>query len=395
MAERLSGAWPEQLEELLERLRQEGFRIGVAETLRLHRLLLALVDRGVPLDDPQRLASLLGPVLCRSASEQEAFARHVRSWWPQPLPQPLPQPSPLQEALKAVEQPSALQEALQAVERRRNRLLRWLPTRPLALALAAGVAAAAVGVTGVVRWQQAARPDPAPGPLMQTPKGGSADRRQPNKKPEPSRPELQTPTERATELRAREEGLLLLPLDFALLLPIGLLLSMAAVQGSVRWWWWRQARLVMQRLPSREDPQLHRIALEAIDTNLLALPERHRLGRALNRWQSLPSGELDGAATVEQSLRQGGWLCPQYGLRREQLSYLFLLDQESLADQQTRQLQAWLEGLVQEGVLVEWVCFQRQPSFCHGPGGLGPQRSLAELAALHPEAVAVVVADGR
>jgi hypothetical protein len=173
-----------------------------------------------------------------------------------------------------------------------------------------------------------------------------------------------------------------------------LLLSMAAVQGSVRWWWWRQARLVLQRLPSSGDPQLHRIALEAIAANLLALPERHRLGRALNRWQSLPSGELDGAATVERSLRQGGWLCPQYGLRRERLSYLFLLDQESLADQQTRQLQAWLEGLRQEGVLVEWVCFQRQPSFCHGPGGLGPQRSLAELAALHPEAVAVVVADG-
>ena len=396
MAERLSGAWPEQLEELLERLRQEGFRIGVAETLRLHRLLLALVDRGVPLDDPQRLASLLGPVLCRSASEQEAFARHVRSWWPQPLPQPLPQPSPLQEALKAVEQPSALQEALQAVERRRNRLLRWLPTRPLALALAAGVAAAAVGVTGVVRWQQAARPDRAPGQPMPTPlpPGGAPVGKLPIAQPEPPRLEPQTPTEPATELLAREEGLLLLPLDFALLLPIGLLLSMAAVQGSVRWWWWRQARLVLQRLPSRGDPQLHRIALEAIDTNLLALPERHRLGRALNRWQSLPSGELDGAATVEQSLRQGGWLCPQYGLRRKQLSYLFLLDQESLADQQTRQLRAWLEGLRQEGVLVEWVCFQRQPSFCHGPGGLGPQRSLAELAALHPEAVAVVVADG-
>jgi hypothetical protein len=393
VAERLSGAWPEQLEELLERLRQEGFRIGVAETLRLHRLLLALVDRGVPLDDPQRLASLLGPVLCRSASEQEKFARHVRSWWPQPLPQPLPQPSPLQEALKAVEQPSPLQEALQAVERRRNRLLRWLPTRPLALALAAGIAAAAVGVTGVVRWQQAARPDPA-GQPMPKPKEGSADRRQPIKKPEPPRPKAPTPTEPATELLAREEGLLLLPLDFALLLPIGLLLSMAAVQGSVRWWWWRQARLVLQRLPSRGDPQLHRIALEAIAANLLALPERHRLGRALNRWQSLPSGELDGAATVEQSLRQGGWLSPQYGLRRERLSYLFLLDQESLADQQTRQLRAWLEGLRQEGVLVEWVCFQRQPSFCHGPGGLGPQRSLAELAALHPEAVAVVVADG-
>ncbi|MFM7647496.1 MAG: hypothetical protein ACKO50_05425, partial [Cyanobium sp.] len=126
----------------------------------------------------------------------------------------------------------------------------------------------------------------------------------------------------------------------------------------------------------------------------MALPEAHRIGRALNVWQRLPSEELDGAATVEASLEAGGWLSPRYGERRQRQSYLFLLEQESLADQQTRQLRAWLEGLREEGVLAEWVCFQRDPLFCQGPEGHGPRRRLAELAALHPEALVAVVADG-
>ena len=82
MPEGLRGPWPEQLEPLLERLRQDGFRIGVAETLRVHQLLVALVERGVPLENPERLARLLGPVLCRSAREQEVFQRHLVDWWP-------------------------------------------------------------------------------------------------------------------------------------------------------------------------------------------------------------------------------------------------------------------------------------------------------------------------
>ncbi|MFM8661777.1 MAG: SUMF1/EgtB/PvdO family nonheme iron enzyme [Cyanobium sp.] len=102
---------------------------------------------------------------------------------------------------------------------------------------------------------------------------------------------------------------------------------------------------------------------------------------------------MDGSGTVEASLRLGGWLSPCYGQRRQRLSYLFLLDQASLADQQTRQLRAWLEGLRQEGVLADWACFQQAPLYCQGPAGYGPLRSLSELAAQHPDALAVVVAD--
>jgi formylglycine-generating enzyme required for sulfatase activity len=393
VAEPLSGAWPEQLEALLERLRQEGFRIGVPETLRLHQLLLALVERRVPLDTPQRLTRLLGPVLCRSASEQEAFGRQVEQWWPGPVvPEAAPAPAPPPAAPAPA---AALEEALVGVERRR-RLLRWLPSKRLALAIS--VVMATAGVTGVLTSWQPQRP-PRPSAEIKAPRrttgGRAADDARVTDAPAPKPiPKPPTPAAPPPGIPARDDVLFLLPSEIALLTLFAALLSLLAVQGAVRLWWWRQARLVLQRLPLQGDPQLHHIALGEIERDLLPLPDLQRISRALNGWQSLPTGELDGAATVEASLRRGGWLSPRYAHRRQRLSYLFLLDQESLSDQQTRHLRAWLERLRLEGVLADWVCFQRQPVYCHGPTGQGPLRSLAELAAQHPDAVAVVVADG-
>jgi hypothetical protein len=149
VAEPLSGGWPEQLAALLERLRQQGFRIGVPETLRLHQLLLALVDRGVPLETPQRLTRLLGPVLCRSASEQEAFGGLVEQWWPGPVAaEPVPAPAAAANPAPAPAPAAALEEALLEVERRRRRVLRWVPSQRWALAITAAVVAA--GVAGVL-----------------------------------------------------------------------------------------------------------------------------------------------------------------------------------------------------------------------------------------------------
>ncbi|MEB3156312.1 MAG: WD40 repeat domain-containing protein, partial [Cyanobacteriota bacterium] len=416
MPEPLSGPWPEQLEALLERLRQDGFRVGVAETLRVHQLLLALVERGVPLDSPERLARLLGPVLCRSAREQETIQRHLAEWWPGPVvvepeplksPQPLKSPPPPQLRPEPLSGPAAeLDAALRRVERHRQGVLRWLPTTPLALGLTAALAAA--GWVGLVELRQRLSPEPparleqpvaapAPPPVKppplprpQPPLESIAPARDPAPWPG-SKPK---PSKSIPPALASDNGLFLLPGELALLLGVGLLASLLAVQGAVRGWWWVQAWLLLERLPLRGDPELHRLSLGELERQLVALPEAHRIGRALNVWQRLPSEELDGAATVEASLRAGGWLSPRYGQRRQRQSYLFLLEQKSLADQQTRHLRAWLEGLDREGVLVKWECFQREPLVCQGPEGHGPRRRLAELVARHSEALVVVVADG-
>jgi formylglycine-generating enzyme required for sulfatase activity/DNA-binding beta-propeller fold protein YncE len=401
--EGLRGPWPEQLELLLERLRQDGFRVGGAETLRLYQLLVALVERGVPLESPERLARLLGPVLCRSAREQETFQRHMEEWWPGPVVVVVSEVPEKLQALGAAPRapqtvsaeplsgPAAeLDAALRGVERHRQGALRWLPTTPLALALTAAMTAA--GLAGVAelrkRLIQGLPPvaQPAPSTIRQLPSPAPQS---------PPRSQLGlAPAPEPAAVLARDDGLFLLPSELALLLSVGLLASLLGVQGAVRGWWWREARLLLERLQLEGDPELHRLSLGELERQLVALPEAHRIGRALNHWQRLPSEELDGAATVEASLEVGGWLSPRYGERRQRQNYLFLLEQESLVDHQTRHLRAWLEGLRGEGVLAEWVCFQREPLFCQGPEGHGPRRRLAELAALHPDALVVVVADG-
>jgi formylglycine-generating enzyme required for sulfatase activity len=407
---RLSGGWPEQLEGLLERLRQDGFRVGVSQTLRLQQLLLALIDRGVPLDEPERLARLLGPVLCRSASEQEAFRGHLREWWPGPVllaadPAAAPEAAPV-----TAQAASPLEQALEAVERRRGRLLRWLPTRPLALA-AGGAALLAVGLLALQQPQRRpASPPPVTPPATPAPKLPNRPPAQPtapatpaaklpNRSPAqptapatPSAPPPEPPASSAL-VSGRERAFFLLPSELALLTLLGALLGLVVVRGAARGWWWRQAKLVLQRLPLPDDLQLHRLSLAESETELVPRRELHRVGRALNLWQRRASAQLDGQATVAASLRQGGWLSLRYRERRQRLSYLFLLDQESLADQQSRYWRAWLERLRVEGVLADWVCFQREPLYGLGPSGHGPLRSLRQLAALHPDAVAVLVAE--
>ncbi|MFN7677860.1 MAG: hypothetical protein ACK5QW_04595 [Cyanobacteriota bacterium] len=181
MAGQLTTAWPPHLEELLETLRQDGFRVGVGETLRVHELLLALVERGTPLEDPRRLTTLLGPVLCRSASEQEAFQRHVDGWWRGPVAAsagPRVEELPPQQAPAPGGGAAALAAALEAVERRRRWWLRWLPPSPLGLLAALGLVVA--GLTAdLPRQRQGSPTQPIPSLETGQPPRPAPDARRP------------------------------------------------------------------------------------------------------------------------------------------------------------------------------------------------------------------------
>src|SRR5262245_38519872 len=71
---------PSALVNLLDELRADGYNIGIDQYIAVNDLLLALAARGESLDDPQRLKSLIGPLLCSSPSEQSDFPLHFDAW---------------------------------------------------------------------------------------------------------------------------------------------------------------------------------------------------------------------------------------------------------------------------------------------------------------------------
>src|SRR5690349_15949198 len=69
------------LAELVERLRASGFRIDTRQYLTAHELVYQYARNGNPLlDDPDALASHLGPIFCTQVAEQDRFAAEVLAW---------------------------------------------------------------------------------------------------------------------------------------------------------------------------------------------------------------------------------------------------------------------------------------------------------------------------
>ena len=98
------------LDDLVDRLRAEGFPVGLSETLDAARLLRRLGEANAPLADRAGLRGRLRPVFCKSSADQQRFDRIFDAWAdapfekedeneppvpnPTPAPAPAPNPSP-------------------------------------------------------------------------------------------------------------------------------------------------------------------------------------------------------------------------------------------------------------------------------------------------------------
>lgn len=83
----------ESCDRLFASLRQHGFEVGVDAHLALANLWLNLLARGQdPAADKQRLAHLIGPLVCASARDQQVFPRLFDAWWTAEHAAPKPQP---------------------------------------------------------------------------------------------------------------------------------------------------------------------------------------------------------------------------------------------------------------------------------------------------------------
>ncbi|MFN7501308.1 MAG: hypothetical protein ACK5QV_10825, partial [Dolichospermum sp.] len=71
---------PDKLIELIELLREAGYKIGISQHIAAQDLILFLIAQGQTLDNPERLRTLLGPIFCKSLIEQENFQYHFDNW---------------------------------------------------------------------------------------------------------------------------------------------------------------------------------------------------------------------------------------------------------------------------------------------------------------------------
>src|SRR6185436_6193099 len=96
---------------LLDKLRGEGFTVGVGEYLEAQAAAAACHRDGVD-GDPRRLRNYLAPVLCTNLEQQQLFHRRFDTWWvdyaggrheefpPPPLPPPPLHESELAEVVR-------------------------------------------------------------------------------------------------------------------------------------------------------------------------------------------------------------------------------------------------------------------------------------------------------
>jgi formylglycine-generating enzyme required for sulfatase activity/uncharacterized protein with von Willebrand factor type A (vWA) domain len=356
-----------QLEDLLalaQTLRDAGFALGTQQYIAAHELLIALAAQGRLPADPLQWRTLLAPIFCSSPREQTEFAEHFAAWlqrrpqWQLATAQSTTRQSPTARSsafrrLRARLAPGRLKAELQTWL---EHPAPWLTALAVVLLLAFSV----VYLKNSVGQRPAASPTVTP-------------TAQPSPTPVPS----VAPAQGAQP--ADRRWLAVVPL---LLYALWLL-----------WRGWRR-KLILQKLQTSGTPRLQQINLARDRVALFDSPVFRRTLIELRRHQHSASGDLDVAATVHASIRQGGFFTPAYGWRRMLPEYLLLIDRASLHDEQAHLGAELAEQLKASEIGVDWFYFQGDARACRRPEPFARSLTLNELAARYPAHRLLVFGDG-
>jgi hypothetical protein len=331
-AEALAGRLPD----LIDELRDAGYAIGIEQYLAAEDLLLALAARGGLPFDPGRYRTLLGPIFCKSARQQEDFRARFDRWIIEGPPEP-----PRETA-------RSLDSELTALERGARAWRRLLLTGAVvALCLAV---VALVSLWRPVPPAQTQAPRPKLGPTQPIAKRAPTEPKNPKSDPTPNPPTPVPTTPRGVSLEA-----LLLP-------ALGLLV--AALLGWRLWWVYR-ARLFLARRTTSETPDLVHVAVKTARGELFRDFHFARMAQRLRQRRTIASDRLDVPATIRSTVRRGGWLTLVPGKSRVVPEYLVLVDRASHDDHQARFFAEVIAGLAQAEVIVVRYDFDGDPRICH------------------------------
>jgi hypothetical protein len=149
-------------------------------------------------------------------------------------------------------------------------------------------------------------------------------------------------------------------------------------------WFYRlyRRRRELHRWASAAEPRLRRIGLPSGGELVFQPNDIRRLATTLRRRRPDESMELDAAATVDRTCREGGFFRPVYAKRTSEPEYVFLGERTNLKDQQTRLQDELIGRLRDHDVFVQRYYFHGDPAVC--VDSHGTIFALTELSAAHP-----------
>jgi uncharacterized membrane protein len=301
---------------LFAELRLANFRIDVRHVQQVRDVCAAAAVSGTLVQDRTHLRNWIAPIVCHSVAEQREFARIFDVWAAATLSLPPARP------------PGGKHELLDTLHRAEVSAGRWLWL----------IAIPAV-LLGIVAWAYLAsvaesRGVPAPLPVPDEP----------------------------ITIWLKWGG-------WALALFVA---GVALYVGS----WYRLAHRVLVRESASSPQALTSLSVETRAQKLFHSLDVTRLSSACRRRDVKPGEDLDEAATVDNTIRHGGFFSPVFASQRVFPEYLALIDRTSHEDQEAAFVDELLSHLTKRGVAVARYYFDRDPRLCF------PQRADDDTATL-------------
>ena len=367
-------------------LRRKGFPIGIDQYIAAREVLESSVARERLATNPSTLITLLAPILCNSAQQQEEFYLEFLRWLDRRAGR-----SSADEDRGGRRNP--LSRSVGARKRRQWRVL-------LAIIGILGAGAFAVERDYISidsdedQFETVGRETHAPAMRSARERAQSAvasDSARKNASADSAAvasgrdDTVQVSITTTVEPGFYRRNYLRLKLGAAML-PL-LALAVWVMSSSYR-------RRQLERQRTGTIPRFTTINFPSDPDDLFSDPEfRHGL-QSLRRHRMAPSGDLDATATVEKTLRSGGWFSPVHAPRHVMPEYLVLVDRAGASDQQSCYFDRLVAELAEEGAYIDRYYFRGNPRSCVRDDYQASTLSLAELAALHPEHRLLIFSDG-
>ncbi|MFL0646369.1 GUN4 domain-containing protein [Cylindrospermopsis raciborskii UAM/DH-BiRr] len=341
----------DRLIELIELLREAGYKIGISEHIAAQDLILFLIAEGQTLDDPKQLRTLLGPIFCKSLIEQENFQYHFDNWL---------------KLIKEIGLSHTVEDKGSLPVARRR--IPWRQLQWILIFIAV--------LMGTLKSEQTFSPiNPPPSPTVpQTPN-------------ETLPPISQTPSPTVPQT---QEQTLPVPWQIAL---IYFSLSLCFIYIGLQLLWLWRANLFLHRSSTKIIPELQTISIPELEQNLF--PRHLFINIAKNFRQRIlvPTNILDVEKTIDAFFQRGRWLEPIYRNSAAIPEYLFLVERTSYRDHQSKFVAEMIEQLKNDGVYVETYFYDEDPRICFSSDEHNSPLKLHQIATKYSQHYLIVVSD--